>query len=120
MGSPMGTNPLAAAYRRLFAIREISMKFAKTILAGSMIAMISSAAMAQQSLTGTVTTIDRISGTIAIQPTQSGTVGASTSGADQQFKAQQGLLDTVHVGDKVSVSVTDADGKKTITKIEQQ
>jgi hypothetical protein len=116
----MGTNPLVAACRPLFAIREISMKLAKTVLAGSMIAMISSVAFAQQSLTGTVTTIDRISGTIAIQQTQNGTVGASTGGADQRFKAQQGLLDTVHVGDKVSVSVSDADGKKTITKIEQQ
>jgi hypothetical protein len=29
-------------------------------------------------------------------------------------------LDTVHVGDKVKVSVSDSGGKKTITKIEQQ
>ena len=44
-----------------------------------------SVASAQQPMTGTVTRIDRIDGTIAIQlqktPTQSGTVGANTGGA---------------------------------------
>jgi hypothetical protein len=86
-----------------------------------MLTVVSSVSLAQQALTGTVTTIDRISGTIAIQQTQSGTVGANTGGAaEQQFKAQDGLLDTVHVGDKVKVSVSETGGKKTITKIEQQ
>ncbi len=96
------------------------MKLARMVLAGSMLTVISSVALAQQALTGTVTTIDRISGTIAIQQAQSGTVGANSGGAAQQFKAQEGLLDTVHVGDKVKVSVSEAGGKRTITKIEQQ
>jgi Copper binding periplasmic protein CusF len=99
---------------------EIAMRLAKVVLAGSALMVISSVALAQQALTGTVTTIDRISGTIGIQQTQSGTVGANTGGAAEQFKVQEGLLETVHAGDTVKVSVTDTGGKKTITKIERQ
>jgi Cu/Ag efflux protein CusF len=98
----------------------MSMKLAKMVLAGAMLTVVSSVALAQQALTGTVTTIDRISGTIAIQQAQSGTVGANTGAAAEQFKAQEGLLDTVHVGNKVKFSVNETGGKKTITKIEQQ
>ena len=42
------------------------MKLAKVILAGSMLTVISSVTLAQQTLTGTVTTINRINGTVAI------------------------------------------------------
>jgi Cu/Ag efflux protein CusF len=94
------------------------------VLAGSMLTVISSVTLAQDAppaLTGTVTTIDRISGTIAIQQAQSGTVGANTGGAtEQQFKASESLLNTVHAGDRVKFTVAETGGKKTITKIEQQ
>ena len=96
------------------------MRLAKMVLAGSMLTVISSVTLAQQALTGTVTTIDRINGTIAIQQTQSGTVGANTGGAAEQFKVQEGLLDTVHAGDKVRFSVSETGGKKAITKLEKQ
>jgi hypothetical protein len=97
------------------------MKLAKLILTGSLLIGMSSLVSAQQTLTGTVTTIDRISGTIAIQQTQSGTVGSSTGGAtEQRLKASDGLLENVHAGDRVTVSVTESGGKKTITKIESQ
>jgi Cu/Ag efflux protein CusF len=101
--------------------REVSMKLAKLLLAGSLLIGMSSLAWAQATLTGTVTTIDRLNGTIAIQQTQSGTVGASGGGAtEQRFKAATGLLDTVHAGDKVAFSASEIDGKKTITKIDQR
>jgi Cu/Ag efflux protein CusF len=119
-GIHQGTNPLVPTCCRRLENREISMRLAKVVLAGSMLTVISSVTLAQQALTGTVTTIDRISGTITIQQTQSGTVGANTGGAAQQFKVQEGLLNTVHAGDRVRFSVNDTDGKKTITKIEQQ
>jgi Cu/Ag efflux protein CusF len=99
------------------------MRLSKAILAGSMLALISSVALAQQALTGTVTTINRINGTIAIQQTQSGTVGANTGGtggATEQFKVQGDLLNTLHAGDKVKFSATEAGGTKTITKLEKQ
>jgi Cu/Ag efflux protein CusF len=96
------------------------MKIARTILAGAATLTISSAAFAQQGLTGTVTKIDRINRTIAIQPAQSGTVGANTGGAAQEFKAQDSLsLDTLHAGDKVTFSATEAGGIK-ITKRQNQ
>lgn len=98
------------------------MKIAKIILAGAAaLIVINSGASAQQALTGTVTEIDRIHGTIAIQRTQSGTVGANTSRAAEEFKAQDGLaLDAVHAGDKVTFSATEAGGIKTITKLQKQ
>jgi len=94
------------------------MKIAKIILAGTaVLTIISSAALAQQALTGTVTRVDRINRTVAIQQTQSGTIGANTGGAAEEFKAQDGVsLDTLHAGDKVTFSASEAGGIKTITK----
>jgi Cu/Ag efflux protein CusF len=97
------------------------MKLAKLIVAGSVLIGMSSLASAQQTMTGTVTTIDRLTGTIAIQQPQSGTVGASAGGSvEQQYKAAEGTLEKVHAGDRVTFSVTENDGKKTITKIENK
>jgi hypothetical protein len=96
------------------------MRLARTVLAAFMLTAISSAAWAQQTLTGTVTTIDRINGTLAIQQTQGGTVGANTGGATEQFKVPDGMLNTVHAGDKVILSVSETGGTKTITKLEKQ
>ena len=97
------------------------MQLAKRILAGSLLMAIPSMALAQQALTGTVVTIDRIGGTIGIEHPQSGTVGAGSGGAsEQEYKAAEGLLDNVHAGDRVTFSVSESDGKKTITKIESK
>jgi Cu/Ag efflux protein CusF len=98
------------------------MKIAKIILAGTAaLTIISSAALAQQTLTGTVTKVDRINGSVAIRQTQSGTVGANTGGAAEEFKAQDGLsLDTLHAGDTVSFSAAEKGGVKTITKLQKQ
>jgi Cu/Ag efflux protein CusF len=96
------------------------MRLAKTVLAAFVLTTISSVTLAQQTLTGTVTTIDRINGTIAIQQTPSGTVGSSTGRATERFKVQDGMLNTVHAGDKVTVSVSETGGTKTITKLEKQ
>jgi Cu/Ag efflux protein CusF len=97
-------------------------KIAKIILAGTAaLTIIGSAALAQQALTGTITKVDRINGTVAIRQTQSGTVGANTGGASEDFKAQDGLsLDAVHAGDKVTFTATEAGGTKTITKLQKQ
>jgi Cu/Ag efflux protein CusF len=98
------------------------MKIAKIILAGTAaLTIVSSAALAQQALTGTVTKVDRINRTVAIQKTQSGTVGANTAGTVEEFKAQDGLsLDTLHAGDKVTFSTSETGGIKTITKFQTQ
>ena len=95
------------------------MNRAKMTLAGAMLAAMPSMALAQQSLTGTVTTIDRLDGIIGIRQTQSGTVGAGGGGAtDQQYKASEGLLENVHAGDKITFTTSEIGGNKTITKID--
>jgi Cu/Ag efflux protein CusF len=96
------------------------MKMVKIILATAIV-VISSEALAQQSLTGSVTKVDEANGKIAIQQTQSGTVGTNTGGAAEEFKVQDGLLfNAVQPGDKVMFTVTEVGGVKTITKLEKQ
>ena len=99
------------------------MRLTQTFLAGSLLALISSVALAQEALTGTVTMVNRISGTITIQPTPSGTESATVGaagGTAEQFKAQGSMLTTVHAGDKVTFSVSESGGTKTITKLEKK
>jgi Cu/Ag efflux protein CusF len=96
------------------------MKTAKIILATAVV-IISSGALAQQALTGSVTKVDEANGKITIQQTLSGTVGTSTSGAAEDFKVQDGLLfNALQPGDKVMFTATEAGGMKTITKLEKQ
>jgi cold shock CspA family protein len=100
------------------------MRLTQTFLAGSLLMLVSSVTLAQEALTGTVTMVNRISGTVTIQPAQSGTesatVGASTGGTAEQFKVQAGMLNNLHAGDRVTFSVGEAAGTKTITKIEKR
>ena len=98
------------------------MKIAKMLSAGvAALIILGSAAFAQQALTGTITGINRLNATIAIRQTQSGTVGANTGGAAEEFKVQSGLsLDDVHAGDRVSFSAKQAGGSRTVTKLERQ
>ncbi|EGP08778.1 hypothetical protein CSIRO_1529 [Bradyrhizobiaceae bacterium SG-6C] len=98
------------------------MKCANIVLAGvAALTLINSPAFAQQELTGLVTKIDRIRGTIAIQPEQSGTVGSSAAGVAQEHKVQnRASLDAVHAGDKVTYSVTEAGGVSVIKKLQKR
>jgi hypothetical protein len=98
------------------------MKISPIVLAATAIlTIISSEAWAQQALTGMLTQVDRIHGTVAIKQTQNGTTGANTGAAAEEFKAQDGLsLDALHAGDKVTFSVTETGGVKTITKLQKQ
>ncbi|MBR0896631.1 copper-binding protein [Bradyrhizobium tropiciagri] len=93
-------------------------KIVMTSLAAA--SLITSAAFAQQPMTGIVTKIDRLSGTISLQQTQSGTVGAA-GGAMLEYKVPKGLsLEDFHAGDKVTFTTTDSDGGKTINKLDKQ
>ncbi len=81
----------------------------------------SSAGFAQQTLSGTITGINRLNDTIAIRQTQSGTVGANTVGAAEEFKVQKGLsLEDLHAGNRVNFSATGSNGIRTITKLQRQ
>jgi Cu/Ag efflux protein CusF len=98
------------------------MKITKIILAGAAaIAVMSSAALAQQPLTGSITNVDEANGKITIQQTQNGTVGANTGGSADDFKVQDGLMfNAFQVGDKVVFTATEVGGVKTITKLQKQ
>lgn len=77
-------------------------------------------ALAQQANTGTVTRVDEKNGTIAISQAQ-GTTGSSSGSAAQEYRVQDGLLfNAVREGDKVSFTVEDKNGAKTITKLQKQ
>ena len=98
------------------------MTIARILSAGTAaLIIISSVALAQQAVTGTITGINRLNGTIAIKQTQSGTVGANTGGAAEEFKVQGGLsLEDLHAGDKVSFSAAQTGGMRTITNLQKQ
>jgi hypothetical protein len=81
------------------------------------LALLGSPALAQDAKTGMVTQIDRLSGTVAIQQKQDGTVGAGGGSATvKQFKVQGVSLDALHAGDQVSFTQSG----DTITKIEKK
>jgi Cu/Ag efflux protein CusF len=97
------------------------MKIAKMLGTAAALITLSSAALAQQALVGTITGINRLNNTIAIKQTQDGTVGANTGGAAEEFKVQKGLsLEDIHAGDRVSFSVTETGDTRTITKLQRQ
>lgn len=98
------------------------MKIADIMIAGTAaLTILGSAALAQQTLTGTVTRVDRINGTVAIQQAPAGTVGAGTGGASEVFKVQDtASLATVHAGDRVGYAVTGSGALKTIARIERR
>ena len=84
-----------------------------------------SALAQQQGSAGTITGINRLTGTVAITPTQDATVGsngpASAPAPSEQFKVKDGaMLDAVHAGDRVTYSVAEAGGVKTITKLDRK
>jgi hypothetical protein len=101
---------------------ERFMKIATTVLAGAAaVAILSSAALAQEARKGIITGINRLNGTIAIQQTPSGTVGANAKGAPEQFKLQSGLsLDDWHAGDMVTFTTNETGPARTITKLQKQ
>jgi Cu/Ag efflux protein CusF len=98
------------------------MKFAGVIMAATAaLSIIGTSALAQQARTGMVTRIDRISGTVSIKDIPDGTVGANTGAAAEEFRVQDGArLHALHAGDRVTFTVTETAGTKTITKIDRQ
>jgi Cu/Ag efflux protein CusF len=98
------------------------MRIAKIALMSAMaVGICMPAAVAQQTTDGIITKIDRLNGTIAIQQTQSGTVGTSSAAAAEEFKVQDGSqLESVHAGDRVSFSVVESGGVKTVTSLQKQ
>ncbi|QHO78097.1 hypothetical protein ACH79_41510 [Bradyrhizobium sp. CCBAU 051011] len=97
------------------------MKFAGMIMAATAaLSIASTSVLAQQTRTGMVTRIDRISGTITIKDMPDGTTGANAGAASEEFKIQDGArLNVLHAGDRVTFAISDTAGTKTITKIDK-
>src|SRR5439155_8614686 len=102
--------------------REYFMKIAGMIMvATAALSIAGTSALAQQMRTGMVTRIDRISGTVSIKDVPDGTTGANTGAATEEFKVQDGArLNVLHAGDRVTFTVNETAGTKTITKIDRQ
>ena len=86
-----------------------NLTIAKLVLAGTVVLSLGTTALAQQALTGIVTQVDRINGTVAIRQTQAGTVGTSPAAAEE-YKAPGVPLDNFHAGDGVKFSATETGG----------
>ena len=94
------------------------MKTARLALIGTMV-LFTTAASAQQDMTGTVTMVARPDHSVAIQRTQEGTIGSSAPTIDVLTVPDTISLDPVHVGDKVTYGVTEKDGVKSVTKLDK-
>jgi len=79
-----------------------------------------SAKDAQQGPAWMLTEVNRLNGTVAIRQVQNGTVGTNASSTTERFKVQGVSLDDFHAGDRVTYSVTDTGGTKTITKLQKE
>ena len=100
--------------------RENFMRIAGMIMAAAALSVAGTAAFAQQTRTGMVTRIDRISSTVSIRDMPDGTTGTNAGAATEEFKVQDGArLNGLHAGDRVTFAVSDAAGIKTITKIDK-
>jgi copper binding protein CusF len=85
------------------------------------VALFSTGVSAQESRLGTISRLDEANGTIAIAEAQTGTTGSATVMPSQDFKLQDGLVfNAFREGDRVSYTVQDIGGVKTITKLERQ
>jgi Cu/Ag efflux protein CusF len=111
-----------AAYRSFTNAGKTPMNISRIGDTGALaFALSMSVALAQQTLTGSITKIDEENGKITIQPAQGGTVGANTGSVAEDFRVQDGLIfNAVQPGDKVSFTVVDKDGVKTITELRKQ
>jgi hypothetical protein len=131
------------------------MALTKIILAGSILTALGSVALGQGTpplkeapppppgmQTGRVTIVDRLTGTVVIEPTKDSAKNANPNAAAakaaaekaaekaaaekaaaeeasaERLKIKRELIDGVHAGDKVKFTVSETNGTKTITKIE--
>lgn len=130
------------------------MALAKIVLAGAMLTALGSVALGQGTpplketpppppgmQTGVVRIVNRLNGTVVIEPTKDSAKNANPDAAAkaaaekaaekaaaekaaaeeasaQRWKIKRELIDGVHAGDRVKFSVSETNGTKTITKIE--
>jgi hypothetical protein len=92
------------------------MKIATILLAGTLALGVGGVARADDSQTGLVTQLNRLTNTISIKRVPTGTVGANVSGTAENFKVKDGLsTDNLHAGDRITFQSADKNGVMTLT-----
>lgn len=97
------------------------MRVQQIILAGSMAVAIggTAPAWADQTFSGLVTVVDRTTGEIVVKREEGGTVGSSGAAVAEKFKLRDGIPESLHAGEKVTISYTESNGLKTATKVDE-
>jgi hypothetical protein len=100
------------------------MRLTQRVASAAVMAVIGSfagtAAWADQSFTGIVTILDRTTSEVVIKQAPSGeTVGANTPGVVEKFKLRT-VPESLHAGEKVTVTYTESGGVKTIGNVTEQ
>jgi Cu/Ag efflux protein CusF len=92
-----------------------------TILGMAATAMFSLGALAQESRHGTISRLDEANGTITISEAQAGTTGSGAGSSWQEYKVQDGLMfNAFKEGDRISFTVQEIGGVKTVTRLQKQ
>jgi Cu/Ag efflux protein CusF len=87
----------------------------------ALVAFATPAVFAQPAIQGSIAGIDEPAGTISIQKTLSGAVGANGVATTDSYKVEDGLIfNAVRYGDKVMFSAETIDGAKTITQLQKE
>lgn len=97
------------------------MRLRQIMLAGSIAVAIAGTgpAWADQTFSGLVTIVDRTTGEIVVKRDEGGTVGASGAVTAEKFKVRDGISESLHAGEKVTISYTESGGVKTATKVDE-
>jgi Cu/Ag efflux protein CusF len=93
-----------------------------SLLFVSLLVLTMSCAFGQEARRGTVVGLDERAGSIMVQQSTDGTVGANdTARSSDKFAVQDGLLfNALHEGDKVVFMSQTIDGVNTITKLQKE
>jgi Cu/Ag efflux protein CusF len=96
------------------------MPITRLFLICAALALAASNASAQQ-MRGLIEKVDEPNGSITVQRTPEGTVGANSAAKSDKFAVQDGLLfNSVREGDKVSFTAQEINGVNTITNLKKE
>jgi Cu/Ag efflux protein CusF len=101
---------------------ERKMKISSSMLCVSLLAQTTSFALAQEAQRGTVVGVDEQAGSITVQRSPDGTVGASSPArSSDKFAVQDGLMfNALGAGDNVLFSSQEINGVNTITRLQKE
>lgn len=97
------------------------MRLRQIMLAGSTaMALVGTVpAWADQTLSGLVTVVDRTTGEIIVKRDEGGTVGSNAAATTEKFKLRDGIPESLHAGEKVTITYTESGGVKTAIKVDE-